>query len=198
METSGRRVPIVPHNDRGRRRKTSATVWRAQLGDAIRLCFDCIQKIKRLGSARSLHVPLRECAFDRVTQNDDELHRRVVTPDSRQCWPPIEINRSVLSRDTTGRAGRNISCNGYQETLPPANNSSLSKKCSSFLIGNAMAGWRFNNNSCGHFPIFARQLRGMILDGAFPKPNIAIQLTATASPMRELHSHQSEKSSHLK
>src|SRR5438045_2323450 len=44
----------------------------------------------------------REGAFDWVTQNDYEFHRRVVIPDSRQSRPPIKINRAILARDTTG------------------------------------------------------------------------------------------------
>src|SRR6266446_6534711 len=54
---------------------------RQRLRDPPRLFFERIQKIERLAALESLHVPVSECAIDRISQQDDEFDLRIVISD---------------------------------------------------------------------------------------------------------------------
>src|SRR5262245_59091200 len=52
--------------------------WRA--GNARFLFPNCVEKIKRLATSVSLHVPVGKCALDRIPQENQQFDLRIVIP----------------------------------------------------------------------------------------------------------------------
>ena len=84
---------------------------RQRLRNPSRFFFERVQKIERLAILEALHVPVRERAIDRISQQDDEFDLPVVIPNPLHCRFPIQITRRdfagyCLSRRREAEEGR--------------------------------------------------------------------------------------------
>ena len=78
--------------------------FQRQRAQTLRFGLEGLTKRQRLAPGAARHVPVRKGARDRIAQNDDEPHRRVVAGDALRRRRPVEIRRRRLAQQTVPRS----------------------------------------------------------------------------------------------
>ena len=78
--------------------KTPGVNWR-RAADAGLFFSKGVKEVQRFAAFKSLHIPMGKCAFDRVSQNDEQFDVRIVIPDPFRRRPMIKITGGAITGD---------------------------------------------------------------------------------------------------
>src|SRR5437773_2962462 len=76
--------------------KTPGVNWR-RATDAGLFFSNGVKEVQRFAAFKSLHIPMGKCAFDRVSQNDEQFDVRIVIPDSFRGRLMIKITGGAIT-----------------------------------------------------------------------------------------------------
>src|SRR4029077_12306589 len=72
---------------------------RRRAGDTYFLFSHGIEKIQRLATSKSLHVPVSKGAVDRISQEGQQFNFRIVLPNPFRCGLVINVARRAITGD---------------------------------------------------------------------------------------------------
>ena len=79
--------------------KTARFSWR-HADDTRFLLSHGIEKIQRFPTSKSLHVPVRKSAIDRIAQENQQFDFRVVFPNPFRRWFVINVTGRAITGDS--------------------------------------------------------------------------------------------------